>query len=182
MWRPTHDSSGAEELADGSQLGRFASSRVSKRELQDQLAALQNDVAELSDTLNKSAVQPLSRKRVEQQVKDALDADASYANQGDGKFDATTGSFGSGQLLPPPPQAKSFNDHLADVKDNDCRPTLAASSSNYIDIPEGASTLLSQLARCQKALQTMTVERDDLLKQLGEERERSRCVAHCVLS
>ncbi|GMH78675.1 hypothetical protein TrST_g5095 [Triparma strigata] len=42
-----------------------------------------------------------------------------------------------------------------------------------IDIPEGASTLLSQLARTQRALKDTKLERDKLARELQEERSRT---------
>ena len=141
-----------------------SSSHVSKEELQEQIEALQSEVDDLNDKFNMSSwrsstgeagtiADEIISKQVEQRVKDAMDGDFCSAQL---RMDDLVALDSIGQLPPAPPavSAKDFNGLLADP--NDDHPSLGMNSSNYLDIPAGASTLLSQLARAQRALQDMT--------------------------
>lgn len=160
------------------------STRVSKRELEQQIQALQLEVDELNDKFNITDGRPtgggsiadeLIASKVEQRVNSALSGGFGEMSPG---FIGIGGSVGGPSHPPVPPvsrtggvEPKSFNGLLADIPDH---PSLGISSSNLLDIPAGASTLLSQLARAQRIIQDVTAERDELKEKLADARDAGR--------
>jgi hypothetical protein len=148
------------------------STRVSKRELEQQIQALQLEVDELNDKFNITDGRPtgggsiadeLIASKVEQRVNSALSGGFGEVSPG---FIGVPPVSRTGGVEP-----KSFNGLLADIPDH---PSLGISSSNLLDIPAGASTLLSQLARAQRIIQDVTAERDELKEKLADARDAGR--------
>ncbi|GMH73739.1 hypothetical protein TL16_g06270 [Triparma laevis f. inornata] len=127
-----------------------STSHVSKRDLQSQLTALQSDVAELTKALEKSTPQDdddTIAQAIVDGVKGKSFGELINDNKGYAGEEGKGGSFGN---------------------------SFGSEACFAIDIPAGASTLLSQLARTQRALQDVKLERDRAVRELQEERERSR--------
>ncbi len=123
----------------------------SKLELQSQLAALQNDVAELSATLQMGGCKPLAPTIANAFIKDVSSSSGGNSTQG---------------LTASAPHASSFNEHIS----NSDGPALGENDL-YVELPQGASTLLAQFARAQRALAAVTKQRDELLVEVGSLRQ-----------
>ena len=156
-----------------------SSNHVSKRELQEQIEALQEEVDELNEKFNftdlkgttgGSIADELIASQVEQRVQSAISGGFGAMSPG---FVGTGASVGGPSHPPVPPisysplvdEPKSFNGLLADITGH---PSLGIDATSLLDIPAGASTLLSQLARAQRVIQDVTQERDELQRRLRD--------------
>jgi hypothetical protein len=127
--------------------GPELSSSVTKRELAAQLSALQNDVAELTAAFDHSEAGAASSQGA------TLADEALQSIRGQREAASASGT-----------NLYSSANNFLEQGENSDNPSVSCVD---FDIPKGATTLLSQLARAQRSLQIITQERDSLQLELA---------------